>query len=79
LPEDFAGQLTEIISVLHNGGYVFGDLRWPNIMVAKKEVKLIDFDWAGKVGQAKYLIHLAHNIGWPSGVTAMVLIEKAHD
>ncbi|KAJ6463197.1 hypothetical protein C8R47DRAFT_1180344 [Mycena vitilis] len=79
LPQDFAGQLTEIISVLHNGGYVFGDLRWPNIMVAKKEVKLIDFDWAGKVGQAKYPIHLAHNISWPAGVTAMGQIEKAHD
>ncbi|KAJ7938610.1 hypothetical protein B0H13DRAFT_1587535, partial [Mycena leptocephala] len=79
LPEDFAGQLTTIISVLHNGGYVFGDLRWPNIMVAKKKVKLIDFDWARKVGHAKYPIHLAPNIGWPVGVTAMGQIEKEHD
>jgi serine/threonine protein kinase len=79
LPEDFAVQLSEIISVLHTGGYVFGDLRLPNIMVAKKQVKLIDFDWAGKVGLAKYPIHLARNISWPTGAMALGQIEKAHD
>ncbi|KAJ7120950.1 hypothetical protein C8R44DRAFT_787049 [Mycena epipterygia] len=79
LPEDFAQQLTEIVSVLHNNGYVFGDLRWPNVMVAERKIKLIDFDWAGKVGDAKYPIHLARNIVWPVGVTAMGKIEKAHD
>ncbi|KAJ7452021.1 hypothetical protein FB451DRAFT_1374222 [Mycena latifolia] len=79
LPEDFSKQLTDIVSFLHNGGYVFGDLRWPNVMVAGKEVKLIDFDWAGKEGHAKYPIHLAHNIDWPPGVTAMGKMEKEHD
>ncbi|KAJ7257355.1 hypothetical protein C8J57DRAFT_1436958 [Mycena rebaudengoi] len=79
LPEDFPKQLTDIVSLLHNGGYVFGDLRWPNVMVAGKKVKLIDFDWAGTEGHAKYPIHLAHNIDWPPGVTAMGKIEKEHD
>jgi serine/threonine protein kinase len=79
LPEDFAAQLSQIVSVLHTGGYVFGDLRLPNIMVEKKQVKLIDFDWAGKVGLAKYPIHLARNISWPTGVVALGQIEKAHD
>ncbi|KAJ7084023.1 hypothetical protein B0H15DRAFT_404271 [Mycena belliarum] len=79
LPDDFAAQLSEIITVLHTGGYVFGDLRLPNVMVAKKRVKLIDFDWAGKVGLAKYPIHLARNIVWPKGATALGQIEKAHD
>ncbi|KAJ7897871.1 hypothetical protein B0H14DRAFT_3424734 [Mycena olivaceomarginata] len=65
LPEDFPEQLTNIVSFLHDGGYVFGDLRWPNVMVAGKKVKLIDFDWAGKEGYAKYPIHIAHNIDWP--------------
>lgn len=79
LPEDFAAQLSEIVSVLHTGGYVFGDLRLPNIMVAKKQVKLIDFDWAGKEGLAKYPIHLARSIIWPTGVMALGQIKKAHD
>ncbi|KAF8209668.1 hypothetical protein K438DRAFT_1506882, partial [Mycena galopus ATCC 62051] len=71
-------QLSEIIPVLHTGGYVFGDLQLPNITVAKKQGKLIDFDSAGKVGQAKYPIHLARNISWPTGVMALGQIEKAH-
>ncbi|KAJ7866632.1 hypothetical protein B0H14DRAFT_2286877, partial [Mycena olivaceomarginata] len=58
LPEDFVVQLSEIISVLHTSRYVFRDLRLPNIMVAKNQVKLIDFDWEGKEGLAKYPIHL---------------------
>ncbi|KAJ6468738.1 hypothetical protein C8R45DRAFT_1017459 [Mycena sanguinolenta] len=79
LPDDFAEQVTKIVSILHNDGYVFGDLRWPNVMVVGKEIKLIDFDWAGKQGRASYPIHLAHNIDWPPGVTAMGKIEKEHD
>ncbi|KAJ7868408.1 hypothetical protein B0H14DRAFT_2346612 [Mycena olivaceomarginata] len=79
LPEDSPEQLTNIVSFLHDGGYVFGDLRWPNVMVAGKKVKLIDFDWAGKEGYAKYPIHIAHNIDWPPGVTAMGKIKKVHD
>ncbi|KAJ7096756.1 hypothetical protein B0H15DRAFT_56971 [Mycena belliarum] len=84
LPADFARQLTEIVDVLHGGGYVFGDLRWPNIMVAEDginepKVKLIDFDWAGEVGEARYPINISQNVGWPAGVVAMGRIEKAHD
>ncbi|KAJ6494397.1 hypothetical protein C8R45DRAFT_824657 [Mycena sanguinolenta] len=79
VPENFPEQLTSLVSLLHDGGYVFGDLRWPNVMVAGNEVKLIDFDWVGKEGHAKYPIHLAHNILWPPGVTAMGKTEKEHD
>ena len=52
---------------------VFGDLRGPNIMVTKKgEVKLIDFNWAGIDGQAKYpsLITVALSM-WPDGDGAL--------
>ncbi|CAK5281684.1 unnamed protein product [Mycena citricolor] len=78
-PEDCQQQLTHMLSLLHNDGYVFGDLRWPNVMVVGKDVKLIDFDWAGKEGDATYPIHLANNIVWPPGATAMGKIEKEHD
>ncbi|KAF8178430.1 hypothetical protein BJ912DRAFT_665438 [Pholiota molesta] len=41
-------QLTNILTKLHQEGYVFGDLRRPNVFLDKKGlVKLIDFDWAG--------------------------------
>ncbi|KAJ6618795.1 hypothetical protein B0H10DRAFT_2164039 [Mycena sp. CBHHK59/15] len=80
LPANFAEQVTSILSILHVGGFVYGDLRPPNIMVTKeKKVKLIDFDWAGKAGDAKYPIHLATNIIWPAGVEALCNIERDHD
>jgi tRNA A-37 threonylcarbamoyl transferase component Bud32 len=33
---------------LHNGGFVFGDLRKPNVIFVGEDVKLIDYDWSGK-------------------------------
>ena len=37
------------LEILHDKNYVFGDLRWQNIMIMRnEEVKLVDFDWTGK-------------------------------
>jgi Protein kinase domain len=42
-------QIREVLTALHANGYVFGDLRPPNILFDKdKKVKLIDFDWSGR-------------------------------
>ncbi|KAG5653093.1 hypothetical protein H0H81_002318 [Sphagnurus paluster] len=41
----------------HDGGYVHGDVRGVNLMVAKSgeaRFRLIDFDWAGEVDKALY-------------------------
>ena len=48
----------EIIELLHNGGFVHGDLRPSNIMVSLSEMedkvlKFIDFDWSGKACNTK--------------------------
>lgn len=48
-----------VVGYLHNLGYVHGDLREGNILVRQLEgnefdVKLIDFEWSGKVGSACY-------------------------
>ena len=32
--------------------HVHGDLRFPNVLVKDKQVYIIDFEWAGKVGKA---------------------------
>ncbi|KAJ7572474.1 hypothetical protein C8J56DRAFT_975816 [Mycena floridula] len=84
LPDDFPKQLQDIIEVLHRADYVFGDLRLPNVMILPAErgqgkVQLIDFDWAGKVGEVKYPLNLAAGIDWPTGVVALEAIEKGHD
>ncbi|KAH9008852.1 hypothetical protein EDB83DRAFT_2585034, partial [Lactarius deliciosus] len=49
IPPDVRGQIRTILTLLHAEGYVFGDLRKPNILFdAYGKVKLIDFDWYGR-------------------------------
>lgn len=79
LPHEITKQVALAISVLHNQDLVFGDLRKPNIMITDEDkVKLIDFDWAGKEGEARYPVHISE-LSWPEGVIAHGLIKKEHD
>ena len=44
-------------TLLHQVGYVYGDLRDTNLMVRKdgqSGFMLVDFDWAGKFGEVCY-------------------------
>ncbi|TFK34770.1 hypothetical protein BDQ12DRAFT_612898 [Crucibulum laeve] len=47
LPATARPQIEEILKKMHKEGYVFGDLREPNIIFNKNKIQLIDFDWAG--------------------------------
>jgi serine/threonine protein kinase len=68
-----------VLDLLHAANLVFGDLRPPNVMITKaKEVKLIDFDWAGDLGQAQYPCLISPSIHWPTEVTGLDLITTAH-
>ena len=74
--------LRKAVTTLHGRGLVFGDLRAPNVMIVGDGVVLIDFDWCGKAGEARYPsdILLEHpRIDWHPGVQRGGLIEKAHD
>lgn len=72
--------LRNIVEMLHGQGFVFGDLRTPNIMITPQNaIKLIDFDWAGKAGVVKYPLLMSSGITWPSGATGGALITKQHD
>ncbi|KAG9227827.1 hypothetical protein CCMSSC00406_0008649 [Pleurotus cornucopiae] len=68
-----------IVKVLHDNGLVFGDLRTPNIMYLNGSFKLIDFDWAGKEGEARYPPFLSTVIPWPLGTQPSALITREHD
>ena len=46
--------LRAAVQNLHRVGFVFGDLRRPNVLVVDDKVVLIDFDWCGQVGEARY-------------------------
>ena len=68
------------LGLLHDHGLVFGDLRPPNIMITKGgEVKLIDFNWAGEEGQAKYPLLISPEIAWPEGVKPLAVMRREHD
>ena len=62
-----------------------GDARPDNILVLMRQgeivdLKLIDLDWAGLVGEAKYPILLnTKAIQWPEGVEAGAPLSQAHD
>ncbi|KAH7923002.1 hypothetical protein BV22DRAFT_1113588 [Leucogyrophana mollusca] len=81
LPGTFLRDLREVIQRLHSLGFVYGDLRQPNVMVTKEggQIQLIDFDWAGKKGIAKYPLILSNAIDWPVGVSGLQAIEEQHD
>ncbi|KAJ2932630.1 hypothetical protein H1R20_g4447, partial [Candolleomyces eurysporus] len=42
-------QVEEVLRILHRAGYVFGDLRSPNVLIdIQGKVKFIDFNWTGR-------------------------------
>jgi len=60
---------TKILNELHEAGYCHGDFRSNNILVRSNlTIVIIDFDWAGKDGDAKYPLFMNHvDIMWPDG------------
>jgi hypothetical protein len=48
-PQNAREQINEVLTALHTHGYVFGDLRLPNVLFDQDgKVKLIDFNWCGR-------------------------------
>ena len=73
-------EVQRAIEALHDCKLVFGDLRSPNVMITKSnKVKLIDFNWAGEEGQARYPSLISSDIKWAAGVEALGVIKKDHD
>ncbi|KAH9948020.1 hypothetical protein B0H21DRAFT_735808 [Amylocystis lapponica] len=74
--------LRRALTALHANDFVFGDLRAPNVLIVDDRVVLVDFDWCGKAGEARYPsdIALGAEISmWHGRVERGGLIEKAHD
>lgn len=82
LPSVAAESLRNAVKTLHNEGFVFGDLREPNVLVTREgQVQLIDFDWCGRVEEARYPYDIAMTSehGWHADVRPGGLITKEHD
>lgn len=76
-------KVKEAINILHENNIVFGDLRPPNIMVQRNRglnVKLIDFDWAGRDQIDRYPPFMNHvHIKWPEGASDGKILQEKHD
>ena len=90
LPSTVLKDVKLALEKLHNAGFVFGNVRRPNIMVYKSREKdeeewrglLVDFDWAGPVRKTKYLAAILKNSGeinWVDGMSPRAEIKKEHD
>ena len=72
IPSDPKGRLLTrleaMLESLEAAGMVHGDFRMANIMVKpgeEEKAKLIDFDWAGAAGNARYPVTRSHCLGYP--------------
>ena len=57
LPLAVLDDIAQTLSTFHRANFVHGDIRDVNIMASKtgnKQFMIVDFDWAGKVGEALY-------------------------
>ncbi|PCH35651.1 hypothetical protein WOLCODRAFT_166391 [Wolfiporia cocos MD-104 SS10] len=84
LSPDILTDIERAVNLLHTNHLVFGDLRQPNVMVVKREdgrhgAMLIDFDWCGEHGEARYPIQLNKDIDWHSEVVCGGIVAKEHD
>ena len=66
---------------LHKKNLCHGDFRGCNILVTtEREIRIIDFDWAGTASNAKYPFFMNHiNIEWPEGAMDGLPLQKVHD
>jgi hypothetical protein len=89
-PLDAKLQIHEALCALHAEGYVFGDLRPPNVLFdADNKVKFIDFDWSGRyckdagVEDGSYAHYpLAMSVVedmWADGMKGLAAIRPSHD
>jgi hypothetical protein len=88
IPESFNPSLTEqgvedvrdALDLLHQAGYVFGDLRPANILNLRDgHAMLVDFDWSGPAEEVFYPMGLNQEIEWPATCDVGVPIRTDDD
>jgi hypothetical protein len=80
LTEEIRASVHARLKILHDAKFVHGDMRSPNILLGPDgDVKFIDFDWAGDIGNARYPTSMNPNIGWHQDVGLGKPIETSHD
>lgn len=69
------------MAILHEHDLVHGDVQSRNVLVTEKGGMLIDFDWSGPVGVARYpwTSESSSAVDWAPGRECGKKIEKEHD
>jgi hypothetical protein len=78
--------IKEQLQVMHRLGYVHGDVRNPNLMIkldddekSLVDLKLVDFDWAGKEGEVRYPHNLNTRVKRADDALSSRKIRAEHD
>ena len=72
--------LRSFLSLFAGHDLVHGDLRGPNVLVKDDDqIFVIDFDWAGKHGVARYPVAVNREENWAEGVEVGRVMKKEHD
>jgi serine/threonine protein kinase len=85
LQDAILNEVKQVLKTLHNGGFVHGDIRTLNVLVRKaggKEgnlILLVDWDWAGRMGEVKYPINLNPAVSRPKEAAKATVIKASHD
>jgi hypothetical protein len=83
MKEQFFSEVKDKLALLHQAGYVHGDIRPSNIMVrkdGKPGIIFLDFDWAGVIGEVRYPMNINNvDICRPPHAVDAELIWADHD
>ncbi|KAF8623880.1 hypothetical protein AX15_006152 [Amanita polypyramis BW_CC] len=76
-------RLNDVLGRMHQQGFVHGDIRNVNVMIKDGPilvVMLVDFDWAGRIGEARYPMNVnREDVYRPAGAVDNELILAEHD
>lgn len=91
LEEQHRNMEREALEYMHNLGLVHGDFRDTNLLIGSEfgvdggtevsipRIFILDFDWAGQYGKAKYPRSLNKEVPWGEGVVENGQIRREHD
>jgi len=76
-------EMKKLLTELHQAGLVHGDIRKANTLVGDdgRDFMLVDFDWAGKIGEVRYPKNVtrSEDLWRPDGARDGMLILADHD
>ena len=84
--EEAQAQVRAKLELLHQGGFVHGDVRDVNVLVRNEgapagspDILIVDWDWAGRAGEVVYPRNINTQLARPEEALAAEVIKAEHD